>query len=338
MLETTTRSHELRHRAPQIHWMVVASALAIAIVAFFAGSQPAIAGCPGYSASAATISPCVGPPGTTVTVTMRRKNVVPASVSFLTGVNNGIGVGALTAVTGSATGYSFVVPAALCTAGSNSVFAVRLADSTGQNQGEIGRFTIDCRSGATSSMNAQHHVYDVAKDFSTTKNPNGVWSYGYESKLGSRFIRNVKHVHVSGLDAWQGALSSVPLQAPVVFHNGTASTITYLTLRMQAGQLAIHPGPHGECGVARWIAPRAGAFRIHAIFLGVDTVGTTTDVHVLVGGARIFDAAINARSSRAELNRVVSLKKGAIVDFAVGIGADGTYYYDTTALAATISE
>ena len=181
-------------------------------------------------------------------------------------------------------------------------------------------------------------VYDVAKDFSTTKNPNGVWSYGYENKLGTRFIRNVKYVHESGLDAWEGALSSAPLQPPMVLHNGTASTVAYVTLRVQAGQLAIHPGPHGEFGVARWIAPHAGAFRIHAIFSGIDTVGTTTDVHIIASGARIFDAAIDARSSRAELSRVVSLKKGAIVDFAVGMGADGTYYYDTTALAATISK
>jgi choice-of-anchor C domain-containing protein len=180
MLGTARRARELRHRAPHIHWIALASALAIGTIAFFAGSQPAVAGCPGYSASAATISPCVGPPGTTVTVTMRRQNVVPASVSFLTGVNNGIGVGALTAVTSSATGYAFVVPAALCTAGSNSVFAVRLSDSTGQNQGEIGRFTIDCRSGATGATSplgggATSRFHDG--DFSAAPDPGPFTTY-----------------------------------------------------------------------------------------------------------------------------------------------------------------
>ena len=32
---------------------------------------------------------------------------------------------------------------------------------------------------------AQAVVYDAAKDFSVASNPNGVWSYGYETSLGS---------------------------------------------------------------------------------------------------------------------------------------------------------
>ena len=31
---------------------------------------------------------------------------------------------------------------------------------------------------------AQAATYDVSNDFSTSSNPNGVWSYGYETTLG----------------------------------------------------------------------------------------------------------------------------------------------------------
>src|ERR1700688_1873365 len=118
----------------------------LTIVAFSLKSDPALAaGCPGYSSSAATISPCVGPPNSIVVVTMRRRNIVPQAVSFHTGVKNGIAVGGLTTVTQGAAGYTFVVPAALCAAGSGSQFAVKLSGANNQDEGEIGRFTIDCR-------------------------------------------------------------------------------------------------------------------------------------------------------------------------------------------------
>jgi len=118
----------------------------LTIVAFSLKSDPALAaGCPGYSSSAATISPCVGPPNSIVIVTMRRRNIVPQAVSFHTGVKNGIAVGGLTTVTQGAAGYTFVVPAALCAAGSGSQFAVKLSGANNQDEGEIGRFTIDCR-------------------------------------------------------------------------------------------------------------------------------------------------------------------------------------------------
>lgn len=118
------------------------------VLALVSQRDAAHAACPGYSASVATISPCTAAPGAAIAVSVRRANVVPGSVSFLTGVNNGIAVGGITPVSGGPGAYTFTVPAFLCTAGSGSTFAVRLADANGVNQGEIGRLTVDCRAGA----------------------------------------------------------------------------------------------------------------------------------------------------------------------------------------------
>src|SRR5215472_1097278 len=110
---------------------------------------PPSSGCASYTSSVALISPCTVAPGQQVMVTMRRLKVVPGSVSFLTGVNNGIAVGGIVQVSGTPGNYAFTVPPFLCAAGSNSVYAVRLKDSGGANQGEIGRLTIDCRTQKT---------------------------------------------------------------------------------------------------------------------------------------------------------------------------------------------
>lgn len=138
----------------------------------------ALGACPGYSASVATISPCTAPPGTAITVSMRRANVVPGSVSFLTGVNNGIAVGGITPVSGGPGAYAFTVPAFLCTAGSGSTYAVRLADSNGVNQGEIGRLTVDCRAGAgAAGAGATSAGAFVDGDFSAAPNPGTFTTY-----------------------------------------------------------------------------------------------------------------------------------------------------------------
>ena len=54
-------------------------------------------------------------------------------------------------------------------------------------------------------------VYDAAADFSPTNNPNGVWSYGWSSSLGSTFNLDVSSTTVDGLDFWEGPISEAIL-------------------------------------------------------------------------------------------------------------------------------
>src|SRR5262245_5496133 len=66
-------------------------------------------------------------------------------------------------------------------------------------------------------------VYDAAADFSIISNPNGVWSYGYETSLGSTFLlydeTHINWERTSGLDAWTS--SSTTDRDPNVSHNRT---------------------------------------------------------------------------------------------------------------------
>lgn len=144
-------------------------------------------------------------------------------------------------------------------------------------------------------------TYDAAADSSTTNNPNGVWSYGWSSMLTS-------------------TLNVCP------------------------------DGSGGEYCHARWTAPDAGIFDITAEFSGVDFVaGTTTDVHVSPNGVSLFNGSVDSfvgyddsasfgpTPSSSFSTTAVPVSNGDIIDFTVGFGSNGNFYYDTTTPSATIS-
>ncbi len=180
--------------------------------------------------------------------------------------------------------------------------------------------------------------YDAAADFSTTNNPNGVWSYGNSATLGGAFNLFSTNGTYEGIDYWnfngsQGA-------SPLVYHNGTASPITYYdSILVQPGELALHPGSGStdEFTIVRFTAPSAGSYMLDAAFSGIDFIGpTTTDVHVLVDGVSIFDGDVNAYGPGPSFSTTQSLLAGDTIDFVVGRGSNGTYNYDSTGLAADI--
>lgn len=186
-------------------------------------------------------------------------------------------------------------------------------------------------------------VYDAAADFSPANNPNGVWSYGWSSTLGSAFNLDVAHTSGSGLDFWEGPVSTVspPGLFPYVGHNGTSSTIIYFgTVQVEAGQLFMHPGPQGQDSVLRFTAPSSGTYQLSTSFTGIDFVEpTTTDVHVLLDGTSILNSNVDGfgPGSGPFLATPLTLQKGDVVDFVVGFGADGTYFFDSTGITATLT-
>src|SRR6185369_15521104 len=106
----------------------------------------------------------------------------------------------------------------------------------------------------------------------------------------------------------------------------------------QPGQFAMHPGPSGEHSVVRWVVPTGGMYSIAAEFAGIsNAVPTTTDVHIFIGSSAVFSGSINidGGSSTSSYDDMVTLNSGQAVYFSVGFG-NGTYFHDSTALAASI--
>jgi hypothetical protein len=179
---------------------------------------------------------------------------------------------------------------------------------------------------------------DAAGDFSLGSNPNGVWSYGWSTTLGSVFNLDTSNTNAafgrSGLSGWLG--NQISEGDPMVVHNGTANPIFVPgATTIQPGQLALNPYTN-KYAVLRWTAHSPGAFSITATFSGLSSVGDSADVHILLDGASIFSSTVNGSPSPATYSGVRSLVAGDHIDFAVGFGSDGSDHDDMTALAASV--
>ena len=79
------------------------------------------------------------------------------------------------------------------------------------------------------------------------------------------------------------------------------------------------------------------ALQLSSSFLGIDTHGTTTDVHILLNGNSIFSGLINGYGSQADFSESLSLVAGDKLDFMVGFGSNFNFSFDSTGLSATLS-
>jgi len=179
--------------------------------------------------------------------------------------------------------------------------------------------------------------FNPSTQFSVTKNPNGVWSYGWEQSRGSALNLYTQTVSVNSVIGW-----TTPSRVDGgVFNNPTDAPITIGTVTTPAMSAAFSPGPQNQNAVFRWTAPFSGQYAVSAKFYGVDYVGpTTSDVSILHNDTQLFAAYVNGYgpSSNQSYTGTVSISKGDTLDFTCGYGDNGNYYYDTTGLVVTITQ
>jgi hypothetical protein len=181
-------------------------------------------------------------------------------------------------------------------------------------------------------------VYDAAADFSIGSNPNGAWSYGWSSTLGSAFVLSSSNTTVayglSGLSGWFA--DQTHTHEPAVVYNGTANPIFQPSdTTIQPGQLALAPGG-SPYSIVRWTAPSAGLFSVTATFSGLSTWPHLADVHILQNGNTIFSSTVGVTPDSSTFSGLQNLAQGDTIDFAVGWDSDGSANDDTTALSASI--
>jgi hypothetical protein len=190
--------------------------------------------------------------------------------------------------------------------------------------------------GAANSAWAQ---YDPSAQFSPINNPNGVWSYGFESvPLGTPFKLLPLPLPVATLpgpaiDSWQ----SPAFGELGVLHNPTAAAQTVATVSDNAiydpGMLAMHPGPNDEFGMVQFTAPVNGFYTIQGVFEGIDTAWITSDVHLLWNNVVVANGNVLLPGPAGEVPLSAGpflLNVGDTLAYAVGGGP----FHDTTALIA----
>ena len=183
--------------------------------------------------------------------------------------------------------------------------------------------------------------YDAVRDFSIISNPNGVWSYGWLSSLGSplNLYTVTDTTSISGMSAWleSGTYSANP---PYVAHNDTSAVICFGTFCVPRNYLHLHPGPNNEVAVVRWTAPSSGSFRLQGAVVGLDfQFPTTTTFYVVLNSNNyLFSTTIDSYKSPLSFHKVLAVSAGDTLDFAVDFGQDGSYLGDSTGIQFKLTQ
>jgi len=180
---------------------------------------------------------------------------------------------------------------------------------------------------------ARAATYDISTDFSTASNPNGVWTYGYSTTLGGALIPYVQSTTtIDGIQIWRNLIGT----EPVDFNNPTNGDVVTCgsCLALPAHTAAFHPGPNGEFSVYRFTTQIPGTYVLDATFGGLDHGGT--DVYILDNGTVIYSTDIILGSS-INHNESRTLLLGETIDFAVGVGTDGSFLFDSTSINGSLT-
>ena len=167
---------------------------------------------------------------------------------------------------------------------------------------------------AALATSAGASTYDPHAAFSGGSNPNGVYTYGYETSLG-------------GPLALLSTTSGTAWTAPVASQ--------YLGVYDTATKLLQHPGSSGQYSIVRITLPSAVNYTVIGSFANGDNA--TTDVHVLTNGIAAFNGALTGAGSSSAFSFARSFTAGSTIDFAVDYGSNGNYYNDSTLLGVTVA-
>ena len=175
-------------------------------------------------------------------------------------------------------------------------------------------------------------TYELSRDFSITANPNGAWSYGWESTLGGIFgvlpyLKRFASDNGVPLADWQ--LDSTT--APVIARNMGSTTAVSAGGHFTGppGTVWMNPGFDGRpenFGVIRFKVPagQPGTYKVETSVRSLfDTdFSADADFHVLKNGTEVFGEFMVPNSSTGYSN-VFRLGPSDTIDFAIGRGADG---------------
>jgi hypothetical protein len=179
-------------------------------------------------------------------------------------------------------------------------------------------------------------VYDAVRDFSTASNPNGVWSYGYLTQLGTPLILYTSSDNqcMPGM-SWWGLLLGQCNFMPVVGHNDTDHTFCWLTNCLPPTYLMSQPGWNGELSVVRWTAPKAGKGTVSGAVTGVDCTYPTSSTFYMVlnTNQRLLSAPVDSCDLPLTFEDYqLTVQAGDTLDFVVDWGPDGSPIGDGTGI------
>ncbi len=172
-------------------------------------------------------------------------------------------------------------------------------------------------------------TWDVTAQFSSTTNPLGAWSYGYESSgAGPLTPFNTLNIGANG-----------PTWTPTTTVLGTPAAWKSIAAEYNAPpeSVFLHPGYDADTAltVARWTSPISGTINISGSF-GAGDIGIMY-YYIFENGTPILSFTTATTNVGYSFNLSESVSLGNTIDFVVGQGAGGAFYYGSTPLDATIT-
>ena len=170
-------------------------------------------------------------------------------------------------------------------------------------------------------------TYNLTSDFSTAVNPNGAWSYGYETSLNGSFALYDTILNWAGGASWYSSTHHSSDTTPSIWiatasQNGVA-----------AGETAFHPGYDGSFSVVRWTAPMSGQFHVTGTF-GAGDSGAMS-YYTAFNGSSVDQQANDPNSYNFDFTENVGA--GSTIDFIVGVNTGSGYAYGSTPISASIA-
>ena len=192
----------------------------------------------------------------------------------------------------------------------------------------------------------QPDSYQLAQGFSSSLNPNGVWSYGWVSEFGGSFTllqAGASGQSDNGLPVpnWLAA----PGTLPGVYFNSSSNTMlsAYGHAVLPPGTMWFYAGQQGKpqnYGVIRFSVPtgNAGTYRVESAVAPVANGSWQgdTDFHVLRSGTELFGQFLSPTNGTSYSN-LVALAESDTIDFAIGRGADGKVDGSGLRIAASLT-
>ncbi|MBI2842160.1 MAG: carboxypeptidase regulatory-like domain-containing protein [Armatimonadetes bacterium] len=187
--------------------------------------------------------------------------------------------------------------------------------------------------------------WDLATDFSTTSNPNGVWRYGGKMSVTASSFSTAtsKPDWGNGYMGW-----AYPLVMKDTSGAGWDDGYSYV----EPGMVTEAPGVNTlllPMAATRFTSPVTAKLNVYARFTGRyygGASGTTTDVHVVRSGVSLFDAVINGFAgwggvgAWGDFEQIfssdVTVASNGTIDFVVG-AYNGSNTGDMTGVEVTIS-
>jgi hypothetical protein len=181
---------------------------------------------------------------------------------------------------------------------------------------------------------ARAAVYNIYSDFSSSSDPSGAWTYGYEPSVNGAFTTYATEQQYGSTQYWfyhtvgAGGL-------PNIGHGGLVGYPTG-SVEMQAGDNSpSNSNDYAYVSVLRFTAPSAGAYSADINFTGIGA-GSDTQDYVYVDGAPVLQQEVKNQGTATYSNGLLTLTAGEIVDIIVSNGAgNSTNPGDTNLVGVT---